>query len=129
MLKTACHCGAVTIELARKPRSITECNCSICRRYGARWAYYLKKSIKITAPASGLQSYKRGKVLYFDRCRRCGCVMLWRLIKSNAPNDRMGVNLRHLENPDVLDNIKIMRFDGAKTWSDVGTVELKEPWW
>lgn len=129
MLKISCHCGAVTMEVPRKPRTITECNCSICRRYGARWAYYLKKSVKITASKTGLQSYKRGKVLYFDRCRRCGCVMSWRLIQSNQPGDRMAINVRQPDNPDVLTNIKILRFDGAKTWSDVGTCTLKEPWW
>jgi hypothetical protein len=55
--------------------------------------------------------------------------MLWRLIKSNASTDRMGINLRLLDDPDVLAGIKILRFDGAKTWSDVGTCTLKEPWW
>ncbi len=65
-----------------------------------------------------------------DVARRfSGCVMLWRLIKSTGTNDRMGINVRLLENPDVLANIKILRFDGAKTWSDVGTCTLKEPWW
>ena len=29
MLTGTCHCGAVTIELARRPRSLTQCTCSI----------------------------------------------------------------------------------------------------
>jgi hypothetical protein len=50
---------------------ITECNGSICRRYGARWAYYSRKSVKILAPADALQSYERGRARCFDHCRRC----------------------------------------------------------
>jgi len=40
MLKGTCHCGAVQIAVARKPRRFTSCNCSICRRYSTLWAYY-----------------------------------------------------------------------------------------
>ena len=43
MVKGACHCGAVTIELRHAPQSLTECNCSICRRYGAHRAYCNRK--------------------------------------------------------------------------------------
>ena len=129
MLTTSCHCGTVRVELARRPRSVTECNCSICRRYGARWAYYARKSVKIAAPKSGLKSYKRGRVLYFDRCRRCGCVMLFRPIVSAGATDRLGVNLRMADKPDVLASLRILRFDGASTWRDVGTCMLKDPWW
>ena len=34
-----CHCGAVTLSLATRPREVTECNCPLCRRYGVLWAY------------------------------------------------------------------------------------------
>ncbi len=43
--------------------------------------------------------------------------------------DRMAINMRMAENPDELQNAKILRFDGAKSWKDVGTCVLKEPWW
>ena len=34
MLVASCHCGAVKIQIPRRPRTLTDCNCSICRRYG-----------------------------------------------------------------------------------------------
>jgi hypothetical protein len=40
MLTASCHCGAVMVQVPRKPRSLTNCNCSMCRRYGVLWAYY-----------------------------------------------------------------------------------------
>ena len=40
MLIGSCHCGAVQIQVARKPRRLTSCNCSICRRHAGLWGYY-----------------------------------------------------------------------------------------
>lgn len=129
MIKVSCHCGAVSAEIPRKPRALTECNCSICRRYGARWAYFSKKNVKIHAPRGVLVPYKRGRMLYFDHCKQCGCVVQWRLVKSSGPDDRMAINMRLAENPDELAGIKILRFDGAKSWKDVGSCRLTDPWW
>lgn len=128
-MKTACHCGAVRIEVARRPRTVTECNCSICRRYGARWAYFLGKSVKVTVGARALRRYSRGRMLNFERCARCGCVMRWRLKKGRGTEDRMGVNMRMAEDPALLASITIRRFDGAVSWKDVGTHRLRQPSW
>ena len=38
MIEAACHCGAVRLSVPSAPDTVTECNCSICRRLGARWA-------------------------------------------------------------------------------------------
>ena len=40
-----CHCGSVALWLAAWPTEVTECNCSLCRSYGAIWAYYPAKDI------------------------------------------------------------------------------------
>lgn len=127
-MKLSCHCGAVRLEVAR-PRLITECNCSVCRRYGARWAYYRRTSVKVVAGARALSAYARGRVLDFERCNHCGCVMWWRLRKGRGAADRMGVNVRMAEDPALLANIEIRRFDGAVSWKDVRSLRLKQPSW
>ena len=40
MIKPACHCGAVRFEIAEPPEWVLDCNCTLCRRYGAMWSYY-----------------------------------------------------------------------------------------
>ena len=46
MLKGKCHCCAIRWTLSELPRSVTACNCTICRRYGSLWAYgYLARNI------------------------------------------------------------------------------------
>ena len=47
MLTATCHCGALRIEVPRKPSSLTSCNCSICRRYGTLWAYYKASTVRV----------------------------------------------------------------------------------
>ena len=41
----------------------------------------------------------------------------------------MGINMRMVADPDILTNIKVLRFDGASSWKDVGTHTLRQPWW
>jgi hypothetical protein len=49
MIESSCHCGAVKLEIAVAPETVTECNCSICRRYGVLWAYYAPSQVRIGA--------------------------------------------------------------------------------
>lgn len=52
-----CHCGAVTLTVDTPPTEITECNCSICRRYGALWAYYPKGAVTFVPPEAATDTY------------------------------------------------------------------------
>ncbi|KAJ5928238.1 hypothetical protein N7466_007194 [Penicillium verhagenii] len=45
-LKSTCHCGAITVILPHAPKEINECQCTICRRYSAAWAYYKVNEVK-----------------------------------------------------------------------------------
>ena len=33
-VSATCHCGSVRLEIDTPPSEVTECNCSICQRYG-----------------------------------------------------------------------------------------------
>ena len=113
-LEGTCHCGAVRIAIARRPRRLTSCNCSICRRYSTLWAYYDRGQVKITARKGGLVGYTwGGKRLRFVRCATCGCVTHWEAV--NRARRRMGINLRNFDPADFA-AVRIRRLDGAKTW-------------
>lgn len=115
MLTATCHCGAVRIEAPRRPRSLTECNCSICRRYGALWAYYDARQVRVIAAAGALGEYCWGdKSLKFQRCRDCGCVTHY--LQIGASHDgKMAINARMFD-PDIMGSVRIRHFDGAVTW-------------
>jgi len=113
MLQASCHCGSIKIDIPRKPRTLTSCNCSICRRTGGLWAYYKAAEVRVHAPRGSTDSYVWGdRALRLIRCATCGCVTHWTGISQR---ERMGVNCRNLD-PEVTKNVRIRRFDGASTW-------------
>ena len=115
MLSATCHCGAVRVDIPRRPRRLTNCNCSICRRYGTLWAYYKASEVKVVGEAGATTSYVWGdRMLRFVRCATCGCVMAWEPIGASTTG-RMGVNARNFD-PDLLGAVHIRRLDGASSW-------------
>lgn len=115
MVHASCHCGAVRLEIARKPRQLTECNCSICRRYGARWAYYSRKTARMVSARGATSVYAwRNRSLEFHRCKRCGCVTHYEHARKR-PDSTVAVNARMME-PEAIAGVRIRNFDGASSW-------------
>lgn len=111
MIGASCHCGAVRIEVAAAPAEVTQCNCSICRRNGALWAYYNPAEVRVAAEADALSAYLWGDhELALHHCRTCGCTTHWSPVDPDYP--RMGVNAR-LMDPEVLAAARVKFFDGA----------------
>ena len=111
MIDASCHCGAVRFTVETAPDEVTDCNCSICRRYGALWAYYQAPQVRFE-PANGpTDVYLWGRrQLGFHRCRACGCLTHWAAVDRRY--ERMGVNAR-LMPPQVLAAAPVVCFDGA----------------
>jgi hypothetical protein len=115
MLTASCHCGAIRIQVPRKPRTLTDCNCSICRRYGTLWAYYKATAVRIIHARGATSSYSWGdRMLKFVRCGTCGCVTHWEPITKRR-DSRVGVNARNFE-PEAIASARIRKLDGAVTW-------------
>ena len=115
MLEASCHCGAITIGMPRTPRTLTECNCSLCRRYAVLWAYYQASDVRVRAARGSKSSYLWGsRTTRFVRCRHCGCVTHWEEV-TNSPSARIGVNARNLDRK-VLQGIRVRHLDGAASW-------------
>ena len=75
-LKSSCHCGNFTVIVPRQPDEINECQCTICRRYAAAWAYYKVNQVKIDKKEGAeLSGYVWGdKERSFNFCANCGCM-------------------------------------------------------
>lgn len=124
MFIASCHCGAVTLEIARKPRSLTECNCSICRRYGALWSYYSRRSVRIGGSSIATKKYKWGSGrLAFNFCPKCGCVMFHETSRKKGDDTRFGVNVRMMDPRDIA-GLSVRMLDGAKSWKTLSTGRL-----
>jgi hypothetical protein len=116
MVEASCHCGAVRMRLAEQPQRVTSCNCSLCRRLGALWAYYRQEQVEFVAGAGTTVPYVQGeRSLELHHCPTCGCVTHWESVKKGAA-ERMAVNAR-LMDPSEMANVPIRKFDGASTWT------------
>lgn len=121
MLKGSCHCGQSHWTLEGDPGSATACNCTLCRRYGALWAYdYEGERITIHGPTA---SYRRadeddpGLEMLF--CASCACVLGWRGLRLRPDGRRrMGFNLR-LAPPEAVAHVPIRHFDGLDSFEDL----------
>ena len=81
-----CHCGRVRYEVTCDLAMVMACNCSICAKRGALWAFAKKPQFKLLKGADALSDYQfgqkriRSSVLRFMRRRivlRRGCAQ-WR---------------------------------------------------
>ncbi|KAJ5682404.1 hypothetical protein N7462_005569 [Penicillium macrosclerotiorum] len=87
-LKSTCHCGAITVIVPHQPEEINECQCTICRRYAAAWAYYKVNEVKF--------NMKEGAKL-----RRC----YWWPLEEKTPDGgaaEFGLNTRNMDPMEIL---------------------------
>jgi hypothetical protein len=109
----SCHCGAIHLELDSAPETVTDCTCSICRRYGVLWAYYSPAHVRILAAPNSTDIYMwSDRSIEFHRCKACGCVTHWAAVDPKT--DRMGVNAR-LMDLEVVAAARVRKLDGAVT--------------
>jgi hypothetical protein len=113
MVEASCHCGSVRLEIDASLSEVTECNCSICLRYGVLWAYYPPDRVRVlpSDPPTDVYAWD-DRSIGFHRCRHCGCVSHWSA--TDRERDRMGVNAR-LMAPEVLAGARVRHLDGANT--------------
>jgi len=111
----ACHCGLIQIRVRHLPRTLTSCNCSICRRYGALWAYYKPSSVRVDAPKGALVKYSwNRRIRQYHRCKVCGCVTHY-TYRKKRPWVTVGVNASNFE-PTAIAAARVRHLDGASTW-------------
>jgi hypothetical protein len=114
VLTGQCHCGNISFSVPEKPDTLTECNCSMCHRYGSRWAYYKPADVTVTVKTTPTETYQWGdKMIDFHHCSNCGC--LTHYTSTDPSSDRLAINTRMCSLEDTKD-IPIRLFDGADTW-------------
>ncbi len=74
MFTAQCHCGNVKLATKNIPESLLSCNCSICNRVGALWAYYKAEDVEINIKDSPISIYLWDKKeIKLHHCPYCGC--------------------------------------------------------
>ena len=121
MIEGRCHCKATGWRLQGDPGSITACNCTLCRRYGALWAYdFVDGRISITGTPRSYRSVNAKKpALEILFCETCAGVLAWRgLALEGDGRRRIAVNVR-LADPTDVAHLEIDHFDGLDRFDDL----------
>ncbi|MEM1048892.1 MAG: GFA family protein [Pseudomonadota bacterium] len=118
MLSGSCHCGSLRWTFAGDPGSVTACNCTICRRYGALWIYGWEHEGVTTDGQSSV--YSRGTFIGFHFCPACGCLAFYRALNPNEDGRRkVAANLRMVDDPGAVATLPINHFDGLDRFDDL----------
>ena len=106
-----CHCGEVRFEVTSDISNVVSCNCSICQKRGALWAFAPVANFRLEAGENALTDYQFGKkTIHHLFCRTCG---VGSFSRGRAPDgsDTVAINARCLDDVD-LTALNIVPFDG-----------------
>jgi hypothetical protein len=115
-IEGSCHCGSVKWTYQGPDQQALACSCTVCRRYGALWAYGAKG---VNATTEGeTQHYAHGdKSIEFHFCKNCGC--LTHYVGATPDEDgttRLAVNLRMTNDPQTVADYPMRHWDGFDKW-------------
>ena len=130
MLKLSCHCGQVRLTVQKRPDFINECNCSLCRKSGARWAYFHPSDVNVEgATKTYCRNDKPDPAAAMQFCANCGSTTHFTLTLSAQArfgNTQMGINVA-LADERELAGIEL-RYPDGKSWSGQGDFSyVREP--
>ncbi len=124
MIELSCHCGKIKISVPATTKTITSCNCSVCRRYASLWAYFTPENVTITAADENIGSYSWGdKMIDFHHCKNCACITHYTPTYLSV-QVKMAVNFR-LAEQKIVENLDIRYFDGADTWEEIKPIPVE----
>ncbi len=121
-MELMCLCGQVGIAIPDRPEFIHECNCTLCRKTGARWGYFDPGSVVVQGTtASYARTDKDEPAVHVHFCERCGVTTHFRLTPSAVArfgDTMMGVNM-WMAQPSDLAGIEL-RFPDGLAWTGEG---------
>lgn len=114
MVKVACHCTAIRLEIDALPTWVLDCNCTLCRKYGGLWAYYEPGQVRLVQGADQTDCYSwLDHDIGFHRCKTCGCLTHYTVLKADPPWIR-GINVRMIPTLDPA-TVHICQVDNSHT--------------
>jgi hypothetical protein len=122
MLQLSCLCGQVRIATEKQPDYIHECNCTLCTKSGARWAYYHPSEVSVEGATNTYSRQdKDDPAAEIHFCPACGATTHFTLTESAVSkfgNSMMGVNMWLADEKDLA-GVEL-RFPDGRTWSGAG---------
>lgn len=114
MIEASCHCKNSVLKACIAPESITSCNCSICYRLGALWAYYTEDQVDVRYELTPTLYLWGEKQRTYHVCPCCGCTTHYTQNRDDGTK-RLAMNVR-MVNAELFKFTPVKKFDGANTF-------------
>jgi hypothetical protein len=96
-----CHCGRVRFEATSDLAHVASCNCSICSKRGALWAFVKAPQFKLLQGDGDLTDYQFAKKkIHHLFCQSCGVGSYSRGLAPNG-EETFAINVRCLDDVDA----------------------------
>lgn len=122
MIELSCLCGQLRVELSKRPDYIHECNCTLCRKTGARWGYFRPSEAKVSGASHGYsRTDKPDPAAEIRFCETCGATTHFTLTADAAAkfgNTMIGANML-LADEAELAGVEL-RYPDGHSWSGAG---------
>jgi hypothetical protein len=128
MIEMTCLCGAVRVS-APQPDFINQCNCTLCTKTGARWAYF--DPAQVTVAGETRTAFRPDRAVpnaEVHFCGGCGCATHFRLtpaVVKQHGDTMMGVNMALADEADLA-GIEL-RFPDGRGWDGAGVFDYVRP--
>ncbi len=130
MTNLSCLCGQIQIRLEKRPEFINQCNCTLCRKTGARWSYFGPGEVVVEGTTNGCsRPDKKQPNAEVHFCPTCGSTTHFVLTETAIAkfgNTMVGVNM-WLSDPQDLVGLELRFPDGEKWPGDGDFTYVREP--
>lgn len=115
----SCHCGAILFRATTDNTRVIVCNCSICRKKGARYLRVAPRDFELISGSDSLGKYQFGtRTASHFFCRHCG---IHPYSQPRSAPDMISVNIQCIDNPSAQDcGFEFVSFDGEH-WEEAVT--------
>ncbi|MGE7955157.1 GFA family protein [Pseudomonas sp. NPDC089530] len=118
----SCLCGAVQYRITSRPKALSHCHCSQCRKsHGAAFASYgsvLRSDLHIDQGADSLKSYPSSESVLRQFCGQCGSSLFWSRNQGEHA-DWISIALGTLDTPFTAEKQKHIQVASKASWYEI----------
>lgn len=118
----SCLCGAVIYQINSRPKALSHCHCSQCRKsHGAAFASYgsvPSADLQLLQGADDIKAYHSSESVLRQFCSHCGSSLFWSRRQGKFA-DWISIALGTLDTPFTSDKQKHVEVMSKASWYDI----------
>jgi len=121
-LHGSCLCGAVKYAIRSRPKALSHCHCSQCRKsHGAAFASYgsvLRGDLHLIQGAAAIKSYPSSESVLRQFCSQCGSSLFWSRSQGKY-SGWISIALGTLDTPFTSEKQKHIEVTSKAPWYEI----------